>query len=126
LPQDTFPDCIRALEPFSERFEAFRLRADACDVLFATYPAGTRIEPHRHATDNWGVVIKGRIVLAINGGERTLGPGEWYHVPPRTEHAARCETDTEQIEFWFKPPPVPRHLRFGRARPGRTRRPRAD
>jgi quercetin dioxygenase-like cupin family protein len=122
VPRNTFPDRIRALEPFSERFQAFRLRARACDVLFATYPAGTRIEPHTHPSDNWGVVVKGRIVLAVNGTELTLGPGEWYHVPPRTPHSARCEIDTEQIEFWFKPPAPPRHLRFGRARPSRVRR----
>ena len=116
MTRDTFPSRIRTLEPFSERFDAFRLRAEGCDVLFATYPAGTRIEPHTHATENWGVVTKGRILLRVNGSETSLGPGEWYHVPARTEHSARCETDTEQIEFWFKPPALPRHLRFGRSR----------
>ena len=116
MPRDTFPSRISALEPFSDRFQAFRLRADGCDVLFATYPAGARIEPHTHASDNWGVVIKGRMVLCVNGSEESLGPGEWYHVPARTVHSALCETETEQIEFWFKSPALPRHLRFGRAR----------
>jgi quercetin dioxygenase-like cupin family protein len=121
--RDTFPDRIRALEPFRERFAAFRLRAEACNVLFATYPAGTEIEPHTHPSDKWCVVLRGRIVLAVNGSEQDLGPGEWYHIPPRTRHSARCAVETEQIEFWFKPPALPRHLRFGRARAGRVRAP---
>jgi len=36
-----FPEKIRSLERFSERFDAFKLAASGCDVLFATYPAGT-------------------------------------------------------------------------------------
>src|SRR5688572_30818196 len=36
MPRDTFPSRIRALEPFSDSFQAFRLRAEDCDVLFAT------------------------------------------------------------------------------------------
>ena len=98
---DQFPDKIRTLERFSQRFQAFRLRAEGCDVLFGTYPAGTRIEPHSHDTDNWGVITKGEMIIAANGVETRYRPGDWYHVPARAEHSARCDTDTEEIEFWF-------------------------
>lgn len=98
-----FPDRIRKLEPFSDRFDAFRLAAEDCDVLFASYPAGTSIEPHTHETDNWGVITKGAMIITFDGDETPYGPGEWYHVPAGAEHAARCDVDTEEIEFWFKP-----------------------
>jgi len=39
-----FPAQIRALPEFKGRFEAFKLEAKNCDVLFASYPAGTKIE----------------------------------------------------------------------------------
>lgn len=97
-----FPPRLRALERFSDRFEAFRLGARDCDVLFATYPAGTAIAPHRHDTDNWGVVTKGEIAIAVGGVETRYRPGDWYHVPAEAEHSARCAVDTEQIEFWFR------------------------
>lgn len=99
---DRFPPRIRGLEPFSQRFEAFRLSALRCDVLFATYPAGTRIEPHMHDTDNCGVITKGEMVLIIAGVESRCAPGDWYHIPARTVHAARCVVDTEAVEFWFQ------------------------
>ncbi len=97
-----FPDKIRSLEPFSDRFDAFRLPAENCDVLFATYPAGTAIEPHIHKTDNWGVITKGEMLITMGGNETAYRPGDWYHVPAGAEHSARCEMETEEIEFWFK------------------------
>jgi quercetin dioxygenase-like cupin family protein len=97
-----FPPRIRALEPYIGRFDAFRLRAQDCDVLFGTYPGGTRIERHTHPTDNWGVITKGEMVIAIEGTERRYAPGDWYHVPAEVEHSAYCDTDTEEVEFWFR------------------------
>ncbi len=97
-----FPDKIRSLTPFSDRFEAFKLQAENCDVLFATYPAGTKIEPHDHETDNWGVITKGEMIITMNGQDHVFGPGDWYEIPAGCVHAARCDQDTEEIEFWFK------------------------
>jgi quercetin dioxygenase-like cupin family protein len=99
---DRFPPKIRTLERFSQRFQAFRLHADGCDVLFGTYPAGTRIEPHSHDTDNWGVITRGEMIIAANGVETRYGPGDWYYIPARAEHSARCDADTVEIEFWFR------------------------
>ena len=97
-----FPPKIQALEPFSERFEAFRLRAAGADVLFATYPAGTKIESHDHDTENHGVITKGELILIRNGAEERYGPGDWYSLEAGEEHAARFEVETEEIEFWFR------------------------
>jgi hypothetical protein len=64
-----FPDRIRALESYSDRFEAFRLGADGCQVLFGTYPSGTSIEPHTHDTDNWGVITRGEMTIRLGAVE---------------------------------------------------------
>ena len=97
-----FPTKIRGLEPFSERFDAFRLRAEGAEVLFATHPAGTAIPPHDHETENLGVVTKGELILIRHGGEERYGPGDWYHLAPGETHAARFEVETEEIGFWFR------------------------
>ncbi len=96
-----FPAEIEALAPFDGPFAAFRLAAEHCDVLFATYPAGTVIEPHRHVTHNVGVITKGRLILTIGNVTTTHGPGEWYRVEAGVEHAARFDVDSAEIEFWF-------------------------
>ena len=42
---DHFPPLIRALPAFEGAFDAFRLRAERCDVLFATYPGARSSRP---------------------------------------------------------------------------------
>lgn len=98
-----FPPEIEDLPDFDGPFDAYRLSAENCDVLFATYPGGTSIEPHRHDTNNVGVITKGRLALIIEGRRTTYGPGEWYHVPAGVEHAAEFDSDSAEIEFWFRP-----------------------
>lgn len=97
-----YPKRIQKLERYSERFEAFKLPAKDCDVLFAMYPAGSEIEPHQHGTENWGVITKGELILIMDGKEQRFATGQWYHIPRHAPHAARFEQETEEIEFWFK------------------------
>ena len=98
-----YPERIRTLELYDGRFDAFRLRAQGADVLFASYPAGTSLPAHTHATDNYGVIIRGELLLVLDGRETRFHVGDWYHVPAGVEHAARFEVDTDEIEFWFDP-----------------------
>jgi quercetin dioxygenase-like cupin family protein len=98
-----FPPQIRELPPFDGPFDAYRLAAGRCDVLFAAYPAGTKIADHHHDNDNVGVITAGQLILTIDGIETRHGPGDWYHVPPGKTHAARFERETAEIEFWFRP-----------------------
>jgi len=90
-----FPELLRTLPKFEGPFDAFKLSAAHCDVLFATYPAGTVIPPHR------GVITQGELILTVDGRETRYRPGMWYRVAPATTHAARFETETSEIEFWF-------------------------
>ncbi len=101
MSQAHFPDLIRKLPDFEGPFDAHRLHADACEVLFASYPAGTRIDPHTHETHNVGIITAGMLILTIDGQQTSYGPGDWYEVAARQEHAARFELETSEIEFWF-------------------------
>jgi quercetin dioxygenase-like cupin family protein len=98
----SFPDPIQALPRFAGPFDALRLAADGCDVLFASYSAGTTVDPHSHDTENCGVITQGELILITDGSERRLGPGQWYHLEPGQVHAARFEVPTAAIEFWFR------------------------
>jgi len=100
---DLFPAKIRSLPPFDGPFDAYRLAAEGCDVLFASYPAGTVIEPHTHETENVGVITSGTLILETEAGERRISAGQWYQLRPGESHWARFEVDTSEIEFWFSP-----------------------
>ena len=97
-----YPDRIKQLPVYDGRFDAYRLEARDSDVLFASYPAGTEIPSHAHETDNYGVITRGELILLMEGVEQRVKPGEWYHVPANTAHAARFDVDTDEIEFWFR------------------------
>jgi quercetin dioxygenase-like cupin family protein len=101
MSQDHFPALIRQLPNFEGPFDAYRLEANGCDVLFASYTAGTEIEPHSHATRNCGVITEGELFLTSGGEERSYGVGDWYFLEANEEHSARFEVDTSEIEFWF-------------------------
>jgi quercetin dioxygenase-like cupin family protein len=96
-----FPKLIRSLPKFEGPFDAFKLAAENCDVLFASYPAGTTIPPHSHETENVGLITQGELILTLDGNETRYGPGQWYHVPANVIHAAQFEKETSEIEFWF-------------------------
>lgn len=96
-----FPQLIRDLPEFAGPFDAHRLQAQRCEVLFASYPAGTSIDAHTHATRNVGVITEGELILSKNGEESRYGVGDWYRIEPHEEHAARFEVATSEIEFWF-------------------------
>lgn len=96
-----FPDLIRQLPEYAGAFDAYRLQAENCEVLFASYPAGTSIEPHTHPSENVGIITQGELFLTVGGIEKRYGPGEWYHIGANEEHAARFEVATSEIEFWF-------------------------
>ncbi len=98
----TFPSLVTSLPPFEGPFDAYRLAADGCDVLFASYPAGTVSDDHSHETHNVGVITKGELVLTVGGRETRHGPGDWYEVPRGAVHSARFDVATAEIELWFK------------------------
>ena len=102
MSRSYFPDLIRNLPEFEGPFDAYRLAASGCDVLFASYPAGTTIEAHSHPTRNVGVILQGELFLTVAGEEHRFGVGDWYFVDADAEHAARFEVDTSEVEFWFE------------------------
>ena len=99
-----YPDKIKTLELYDGRFDAYKLKAENSDVLFASYPAGTSIEPHSHDTDNHGVITRGELILTMNGETTRVSVGQWYHVPAHVEHSASFEVDTDEVELWFHQP----------------------
>lgn len=98
----SYPDRIKRLPLYDGRFDAYKLSATNCNVLFASYPADTKIPPHSHETENHGVITKGELILTMNGETHAIGVGEWYHVPANVEHSAEFQVETDEIEFWFE------------------------
>jgi mannose-6-phosphate isomerase-like protein (cupin superfamily) len=53
---------------------------------------------HSHAdTDDFFLVLKGRIAITLRDGEVSLGPGELFVVPRGVEHRPRAEEEAELL-----------------------------
>lgn len=102
MDRSLFPDLIQSLPEFDGPFDAYRLAAERCEVLFASYPAGTVIAAHTHPSRNAGVITAGELILTRGEQEERYGVGEWYQLEPEEQHAARFEVATSEIEFWFE------------------------
>jgi mannose-6-phosphate isomerase-like protein (cupin superfamily) len=53
---------------------------------------------HRHAdTDDFFLVLQGRVVIQLRDGDVTLGPGEVFVVPKGVEHCPRAEEEAHLL-----------------------------
>ena len=59
------------------------------------------MRPHKHDTENVGIITKGFLLLTMAGNTNRFGVGDWYHVPANAELAAEFEVESTEIEFWF-------------------------
>ena len=50
---------IRQLPAYEGRFDAFKLKAESCDVLFGIYPGSTVIEPQSAESDAMPAEFRG-------------------------------------------------------------------
>lgn len=64
---------------------AFMVR-DRCQALFFELPAGSRSPDHTHGNE-WGLVIRGRVDITIDGVTSSYGPGESYLVREGVVHS---------------------------------------
>jgi mannose-6-phosphate isomerase-like protein (cupin superfamily) len=58
------------------------------DVMLALHGAvaGLKAEPHSHPNDQIAIMIKGRMLMEIDGEQRIMTPGEFAYVPRNVVH----------------------------------------
>lgn len=83
-----------------------RARSSTMLVLEVRMPAGTRSNPHTHATDSAGVVLSGRVRAVVDGVTTLLGPGDGFIHPPQIVHHVEALEDSHWIEV-KSPPELP-------------------
>jgi quercetin dioxygenase-like cupin family protein len=55
------------------------------------FEPGARVDLHDHQHEQLGYVLEGELVLAIDGVEHVLTPGDAYQIPGGTPHGAWSE-----------------------------------
>lgn len=61
------------------------------------------VPPHSHPHEQLGLLLEGALVLAIDGVQHRLAPGNAYQIPGGIEHAAWTEEEGCRVLDVFQP-----------------------
>jgi quercetin dioxygenase-like cupin family protein len=64
---------------------------------------GAVVPLHRHPHEQLGLVVRGELVLTVDGVEHSLGPLEGFALPGGVEHGARCGPQGALVLDVFQP-----------------------
>jgi mannose-6-phosphate isomerase-like protein (cupin superfamily) len=65
--------------------------------------AGLKPEPHVHPNDQICIMIRGRMLMEIDGEERVMAPGEFAYVPRNVEHRIQTLEEDALVIDVFSP-----------------------
>jgi unsaturated pyranuronate lyase len=76
------------------------------DVMLALHVAvaGLKPEPHAHPNDQIAIMIKGRMLMEIDGVQRIMAPGEFAYVPRNVVHRIQTLDEDAIVLDVFCPP----------------------
>jgi mannose-6-phosphate isomerase-like protein (cupin superfamily) len=71
-------------------------RFNGCDIMVVKVKGEFNWHSHPD-TDDFFMVLKGRLTIDLRDGAVTLGPGQIYVVPKGVEHRPRAEEETHLL-----------------------------
>ena len=99
---ETFPEPIRNLPEADiplDGLKAYLSQSDNHQILFMEFDEDVEVPEHSHESQ-WGVVLEGRIDLAIDGVERTYTKGDQVFIPKGAKHSAKIYAGYADISFF--------------------------
>ncbi len=99
---ETFPEPIRNLPEADiplRGLKAYLSQSVDHQILFMEFDEDVEVPEHSHESQ-WGVVLKGKIDLVIEGVERTYTKGDRVFIPKGAKHSARIYAGYADISFF--------------------------
>ena len=97
-----FPDIVtdlpRADIPLTG-LTSYLLQGSEHQVIFMSFEKEAEVAEHRHAAQ-WGVVLDGRIELAIDGKTRIYEKGDSYFIPENVPHSAKISAGYKDVTLF--------------------------
>ncbi len=97
-----FPAFVRSLPEADLPFNGLRgwlLQSESGQILFNESDVDLTVPEHTHG-DQWGVVIEGKIDLAIGDATQTYAAGNTYFIPAGTPHQARIYPGFRAVDYF--------------------------
>ena len=99
-------DAMSAIPPFSpaDGVKMHLMAGEQLMVNLVVMQPGATVPIHSHTNEQAGYIVKGALIMTIDGETRTLGPGECYLAPGNVSHGATSGSDGCEIVDIFAPP----------------------
>jgi quercetin dioxygenase-like cupin family protein len=98
-----FPEVITCLPEADIQLQgvkAWILQGEKHQLAFFEMESSTQVPEHSHPYSQWGIVVKGKMALTINGKTRICKRGDEYIIPANTKHYAKFLEKSRVIDFF--------------------------
>jgi len=99
---EIFPEPITSLPEADiplNGVKAFLSQGDKHQILFMEFAEDVDLPEHTHGSQ-WGVVLEGRIELAIDGIKMIYAKGDRYFIPEGAKHSGKIHAGYADISFF--------------------------
>jgi quercetin dioxygenase-like cupin family protein len=97
-----FPEPIRNLPEADiplNGIKAYLSQSENHQIIFMEFSEDVEVPEHSHESQ-WGIVLEGRIELAIGGAKHTYLRGDRYFIPKGVKHSAKIYAGYADITFF--------------------------
>jgi quercetin dioxygenase-like cupin family protein len=99
---EIFPEVVRKLPEADisiPGLTAFLSQDKNHQIVFMHFSEDAEVAPHSHGAQ-WGIVLEGKIALAIEGNERTYTKGDRFYILKGEVHSAKISAGYASMEFF--------------------------
>ena len=80
--------------------KAWVLQGERHQLVFFKMEANTQVPEHSHDYSQWGIMLKGKMRLTIDGKARLIKKGDEYVIPANAKHYATFLSKSRVIDFF--------------------------
>jgi quercetin dioxygenase-like cupin family protein len=102
---EIFPEPIRSLPEADiplEGIKAYLSQSERHQIVFMEFSKDVELPEHSHAAQV-GIVLEGKIDLAIGGDRQTYAKGDRYYIPEGVKHSGKIYAGYADITFFNEP-----------------------
>jgi len=92
--------CLPSAEINVESAKGWILQAEASQLVFFEFQADTKVPEHSHNYPQWGMVIDGKMELAVDGKPLMCEKGDKYLIPAGAKHYAKFLKRTRVMDYF--------------------------
>ena len=80
--------------------KAWVLQGERNQLVFFEMEPNTQVPEHSHGYSQWGIMLKGKMQLTIDGKAHLIRKGDEYVIPANAKHYATFLSKSRVIDFF--------------------------